>query len=145
MIDYPSMGHKVNLCNFFLHKLFYTPDLPKEILKRIVYERHLTQFYNSMEKHILNNDPYIISYLKDKFFRHTIKKTKSEEYLPFWWHMRRVKMSDRTLRRISASADVSEELLRDIQKSNMTLVRTDDPIKRKSLTMILSSHNIVFK
>ena len=25
MIDYPSMGHKVNLCNFFLHKLFYTP------------------------------------------------------------------------------------------------------------------------
>ena len=26
MIDYPSMGHKVNLCNFFLHKLFYTPE-----------------------------------------------------------------------------------------------------------------------
>ena len=27
MIDYPSMGHKVNLCNFFLHKLFYTPSV----------------------------------------------------------------------------------------------------------------------
>ena len=27
MIDYPSMGHKVNLCNFFLHKLFYTPSI----------------------------------------------------------------------------------------------------------------------
>ncbi len=29
MIDYPSMGHKVNLCNFFLHKLFYTPPITK--------------------------------------------------------------------------------------------------------------------
>ena len=50
MIDYPSMGHKVNLCNFFLHKLFYTPAQHADKEEPILMEIKLYQALHDAKK-----------------------------------------------------------------------------------------------
>ena len=97
----------------------------------------LDQFYAHMENKILEMQPIPVSYEKDKIFINTTKFQKGAIDLPFWWHLRKVPMSDDTLNALSERADISRETLLRIQNQGFTLVRTDDINKRTSLTLIL--------
>ena len=51
-------------------------------------------------------------------------------------------MSDDTLYKLNARADITFDILRKIQQEGYTLVRTLDPEKRKELTLILKQIGI---
>ena len=120
----------------------YLEKIPPEILDRILVDSHLVDFYNNMEMHILEDKPYVNFYSKDKIFTNTMKYSRSETDLPFWSHLRNVRMSDDALNRISASASIPYKILLEIQRKNFTLVRTDKPESRKKLTVILKAADI---
>lgn len=120
----------------------YLKKIPQEILKQILVENKLIDFYNYMEEYIMNNEPIPNSYSKDKIFKNTLNYSKDKTDLPFWHHIRRTRMSDETLNKLSAKADIPIDILRSIQKKNLTLVRTSDISKRKELTVILEGEGI---
>lgn len=120
----------------------YLSKIPPQILKKILVENHLDDFYNTMEKHLLEDNPYVNYYSKDTYFVNTIKYAKSKLDLPFWWHLRKVPMSADTLYKLNARADITLETLQKIQQEGYTLVRTADPEKRKELTLILQQEGI---
>ena len=51
-------------------------------------------------------------------------------------------MTDDTLYKLNARADITLETLQKIQDEGYTLVRTADPEKRKELTLILQNIDI---
>ena len=120
----------------------YLSKIPSQILEKILVENHLDDFYENMEKHLLNDAPYINYYNKDKYFVNTIKYSKSKLDLPFWWYLRKIPMTDDTLYKLNARADITLETLQKIQDEGYTLVRTADPEKRKELTLILQNIDI---
>ncbi len=122
----------------------YLSKIPIEILSKILVDKHLNDFYESMEEHILSNEPHVNFYINDTVFVNTIRFT-AEKDLPFWSHIRRVRMTDKTLKELNARADISYKTLLEIQAKNLTLVRTADALKRKKLTMILSNYGITIK
>jgi len=95
-----------------------------------------------MEEHLLNDKPYINYYDKESFFVKTMRYQKGEIDLPFWMTIRKNRMLDDTLERLSKRTDISLEALLAIQKQGYTLVRTGDPNKRKEITIILQPLNI---
>lgn len=119
-------------------KTEYLTDIPSKIL----VDNKLEQFYFKMEEHILNNDSVRINYERDKLFVNTIKYKKSGNNLPFWHHIRKVRMTDTTLNELSEHGDISRNILIQIQNQNLTLVRTGDPRKRNNLTIILGEYDI---
>lgn len=120
----------------------YLSKIPSQILEKILVANHLDDFYENMEKHLLEHEPYINYYNKDTYFVNTIKYAKNKLDLPFWWYLRNVPMTDETLYKLNARADITLETLRKIQKQGFTLVRTADPAKRKELTLILQQEDI---
>ena len=120
----------------------YLPQLPLVFLDKILVNDELDQFYAHMENKILEMQPIPLSYEKDKIFINTTKFQKGAIDLPFWWHLRKVPMSDDTLNALSERADISRETLLRIQNQGFTLVRTDDINKRTSLTLILDEQGI---
>lgn len=126
-------------------KTEYLNILPPEILNKITVDYHLNDFYENMERHLLEDRPYFNSYNTDKFFVNTIRYSQDSLDLPFWWHLRHVRMSDEMLNKLNARGDISLNVLRKIQDKGFTLVRTGDPIKRKELTMILDQEGIMLK
>ena len=120
----------------------YLSKIPPEILEKILVEKHLDDFYENMEKHLLEDNPYVNYYNKDTYFVNTIKYAKSKLDLPFWWCLRKVPMSDDTLKKLNVRADITLETLQKIQHEGYTLVRTADPEKRKELTLILQQVGI---
>lgn len=120
----------------------YLSDIPSEILEKISVDHRLDDFYENMEKHLLEDRPYHNSYSLDKFFVNTIKYSKDALDLPFWWHLRNVRMSDDTLIKLNARGDIPLEVLRKIQDKGFTLVRTADPTKRSFITIILENEGI---
>ena len=83
-----------------------------------------------------------MSYKKDTVFRTTTEIQKGEIDLPFWWHIRKTRMTDTMLEELSERADISREILRKIQEKNLTLVRTADSSKRSDLKLILENEGI---
>lgn len=120
----------------------YLTKIPSQILSKILVDNCLDDFYRKMETHILEDRPYVNYYNKDKYFINTIRYSKTNLDLPFWSHIRRVRMSDDTLYKLNAKADISLETLQKIQNKGLTLVRTADSTKRKELTIILQRENI---
>lgn len=120
----------------------YLPNIPKEILSKILVDNHLDGFYENMEEHILKDEPKINYYNSDKFFVNTIKYAKNKVDLPFWGHVRNIRMTDETLYKLNARADITLDNLRKIQSKGLTLVRTSDPKKRNNLTLILENKGI---
>lgn len=120
----------------------YLPKLPYIFLNKILVNNELDDFYNHMEDKILIISPIPVSYKKDTIFTNTIKYQKDDIDLPFWWHLRKVPMSDDTLEALSERADISRSTLLKIQEKGFTLVRTDDINKRRNLTLILEEHGI---
>lgn len=123
-------------------KTEYLVDIPLKILGKILVDNKLEDFYFQMEKYVLSHEPIKINYEKDKLFVNTIRYKEKGTKLPFWHHIRKVRMSDRTLNELSEYGDISRNVLIEIQKQNLTLVRTGDPRKRNNLTMILSQYDI---
>ena len=120
----------------------YLSEIPPQILEKILVDNHLDDFYENMEKHLLEDKPYFNYYNEDTYFVNTIKYAKSKLDLPFWWYLRKVPMSDDTLYKLNARADITFDILRKIQQEGYTLVRTPDPEKRKELTLILKQIGI---
>lgn len=123
-------------------KTEYLLDIPIKILEKILVDNRLDQFYLNMEEYVLSHEPIKINYEKDKLFVNTIKYKEKGTKLPFWHHIRKVRMSDRTLNELSEYGDISRKVLIEIQSKNLTLVRTGDPRKRNNLTMILNQYDI---
>lgn len=115
----------------------YLSEIPHQILEKILVDNHLDDFYENMEKHLLEDKPYFNYYNEDTYFVNTIKYAQNKLDLPFWWHLRKVPMTDDTLYKLNARADITFDILRKIQQEGYTLVRTSDPEKRKELTLIL--------
>lgn len=120
----------------------YLNKVPSQILEKILVNDHLDEFYKNMEKHLLEDNPYLINYDEDVYFANTIKYQKSKSDLPFWWHLRKVPMTDDTLYKLYATTDITIETLKKIQQKGFTLVRTSDPKNRKELTLILQQTGI---
>lgn len=131
----------LNILNKGLNKE-YLPKMPFEILSKILQDGKLDDFYRNMETHILQDNPHINYYSKDKIFTNTLKFKKGNIDLPFWKTVRRIRMPENTLINLSHRADISIEVLRKVQNNNLTLVRTAKPEERRELTLILSEHNI---
>lgn len=123
-------------------KTEYLSKIPIEILEKILVDDHLDDFYETMENHLLNGNHCMINYSQDKYFVNTIKYAKNNLDLPFWYHLRKVPMTDERLYRLNARADITFETLRKIQQEGFTLVRTADPQRRKELTLILQEESI---
>lgn len=123
----------------------YLNKIPIEILTRILVDSHLTEFYSDMENHILSGKAIVNTYSKDKIFVGTMKYSKNKEDLPFWDGLRNVRMQDSTLYKLHASANITIEVLKQIQEKNFTLVRTANAERRKELTIILKPINIKLK
>lgn len=120
----------------------YLSKIPHQILEKILVDNRLDDFYENMEKHLLNTEPYFNYYNEDTYFVNTIKYAQNKLDLPFWSHLRKVPMTDDTLYKLNARADITFDILRKIQQEGYTLVRTSDPEKRNKLTIILERRDI---
>ena len=122
----------------------YLPKLSGPILSRLLYDGQLKKFYSNMNNHILSDEFELSSYESDKDFLKGIsyenKQKKKTSNPPFWYCLRRKRMSDKTLKVLKETMDIEAEKLLRIQAANMTLVRTADIRKRKTLTAILGDN-----
>ena len=62
----------------------YLSEIPPQILEKILVDNHLDDFYENMEKHLLEDKPHFNYYNEDTYFVNTIKYAKSKLDLPFW-------------------------------------------------------------
>ncbi len=122
----------------------YLEKIPFVILDQILDESHqLISFFAEIEKHILENNKIVINYEKDTCFINTMKYSRSRTDLPFLQSLRKVKMPDNTLERLSETMGIDREILKKIQSEGFTIVRTDDIKKRKHLTAIIENTDIL--
>lgn len=122
----------------------YLEKIPFAILNQILDESHqLNSFFAEIEKHILENNKIVINYEKDTCFINTMKYSRSRADLPFLQSLRKVKMQDNTLERLSETMGIDREILKKIQSEGFTIVRTDDIKKRKHLTAIIENTDIL--
>lgn len=121
----------------------YLEKIPFVILEQILDEnKHLNAFFTDIEEHILNDDKIVINYERDICFINTMKYSRSRTDLPFLFSLKKVKMANDTLERLSETMGVEREILKKIQSAGFTIVRTDDVNKRKSLTAIIKNSTI---
>lgn len=131
----------LNVMNTHIRKE-YLPELPPIFLSKILVNNELDNFYEHMEEKILEITPIPLSYKKDTIFKKTTEFQKGID-LPFWWHLRKSRMTDDTLEKLSERADISRKTLLAIQEKGFTLVRTDDSDKRRNLKIILDEIGIL--
>ena len=67
-----------------------------------------------------------------------MKYNSTNNDMPFLYAIRRMRMTDTTLCSLHAIMGIDRNTLLKIQADNKTLVRTDDPERRKKLTVILN-------
>lgn len=121
----------------------YLEKIQPAILNQILDEcNHLNAFFADIEEHILNGAKRVINYERDVCFTNTMKYSRSRKDLPFMFSLRKIKMSNDMLERLSETMGVGREILEKIQSSGFTIVRTDDVNKRKSLTAIIENSEI---
>ena len=58
----------------------YLSEIPPQILEKILVDNHLDDFYENMEKHLLEDKPHFNYYNEDTYFVNTIKYAKSKGY-----------------------------------------------------------------
>ena len=123
----------------------YLHKIPSEILNRILVDNELNSFFDNLESFILNNEPIPGLYSREKIFTNTMAYSSKREDLPFWKGIRHVRMSDKTLKRLSVTSNIDYDTLLKIQSKNLTLVKTRYPKERKYITFILKSVGIDLK
>lgn len=105
-------------------------------------DKKLDDFFCSIDNHILYSHYTVINYSHDIYFKNTMKFNKNRSDLPFLYTIRKERMSDNTLNKLYETMGIDRQILVKIQNENLTLVRTADPLKRKSLTAILEGTEI---
>ena len=121
----------------------YLKKIPSDILEKLLDDnKHLNAFFEDIEEHILNNEKTVVNYKKDTCFTNTMKYSRSRKDLPFLYSLRKVKMSNDTLERLSETMSIDRSVLKNIQSQGLTVVRTDDVDKRKSLVAIIKGYTI---
>ncbi|MBF0785376.1 hypothetical protein E4T80_07875 [Muribacter muris] len=117
----------------------YLEKIPMIILEKILdKDNTLTAFFRRINEHIMNNNGNVINYNKDVYFMNTIKfANKSRKDLPFFHHLRKTPMSDSSLELLYQTMGITRDILRKIQSSGYTIVRTGDISKRAVLTTAL--------
>ncbi len=123
----------------------YLPEIDKSILMKILKDNKLDEFFEVMEHHLLNGEFVTVHYFKDTCYKNTFKCNNPQEDLPFWWHLKKVRMAKKTLLKLFARTDISLGTLQEIQKRGYTLVRTSDPNLRAKITIILEQIGITLK
>ncbi|WP_426952520.1 hypothetical protein [Bacillus mycoides] len=111
----------------------YLENVPKGILEDILVDDQLSVFYEEVGKAI-REIPYVMcNYEKDGYFKNTRKYQKEDEdtIKSFFYHLRKVPMSDERLEDLHAHLNISKERLRGVQKLGFNVVTTNDPVKRK--------------
>lgn len=122
----------------------YLEKIPSTILNQILDDdHHLNAFFGDIEKHILKDNKIVINYERDTRFTNTMRYSKSRTDLPFLYSLRKVKMTNDTLERLSETMGIDREILEKIQSEGFTIVRTDDSKKRKYLTAIIKNTSIL--
>ena len=104
--------------------------------------QRLCEFFIKVENFILKNDCYITSYKKDSIFKNTMKyavNSKSRKDLPFLQGCRHAKMTDSTYYRLQNTFGIEQNVLDKIRDKNLTLVRTSDINRRKTLIFVLEN------
>lgn len=118
----------------------YLKKIPSVILNRILDKHNrLEAFFVDIEKHILDDDKMVINYETDVCFTNTMRYSRSRTDLPFLYSLRKAKMSNDTMERLSETVGIERDILKKIQSAGFTIVRTDDVNKRKSLTAIIEN------
>lgn len=128
------------------NKKFFLKDCPNAILHQIrLHKINLDSFYADMREHIeyyitksKNQQVNLKCDYNDECFRESLGKSKSEHYItPFLHHIRNTKMSKEQFTRLKDELSIDKETLKKLQKNGKTIVTTNDPLKRKTLTMVL--------
>jgi hypothetical protein len=121
----------------------YLNKIPQSILENILVDNKLNDFFQKMAEKISQEKPRVNLYQNDKLFTLTVKSNKARtKLLPFWLGVRHTRMSNDTLRKLSETADIDEQVLHQIQDKGLTLVRTEQANRRKDLTLILGKQKI---
>lgn len=122
----------------------FLAEIPSDILEKILNsEYQLDDFFSAIEAHILFGNFIVINYQKDIMFVNTMKySNENRKDLPFLMTIKKTRMQDKTLYNLSQTMGIDEGILRKIQNENMTLVRTDNPDRRKKLIAILQGTKI---
>lgn len=132
---------------YFAYKnIFFLKDCPGAILCQIMSsERKLNLFCKNMRERIEN---YIAKSknqqinlkcdYSDECFRESLGKSKNNICItPFLHHIRNTKMSKEQFIRLKDELIIDKETLIKLQREGKTIVTTNDPLKRKTLTMVL--------
>lgn len=130
----------LNIDNLIL-KNPYLNDIPKEILRQILDNGNLKDFYNNMREHIIHDNIQESNY-EDYEFRNGLKSNKNEDKNPFLSHLRKKTMSENQFDFLNTKFNISKYILQRIKAKGYTIVTTADFSKRKSLTLILSKYDI---
>lgn len=120
----------------------YLAKIPANILEQILDENNmLDSFFANIEEHIISKKSRWINYNNDEIFSRTLSNTlrdsKGRKDLPFLLTLKKTPMSDKMFNTLRETMGIDEEILRKIQEHGRTIVRTDDPTRRKKLTIIL--------
>lgn len=136
----------IDIRYFEFKNIFFLKDCPSAILYQIMSpERKLNLFCKNMREHIeeyitksKNQQINLKCDYGDECFREALEKSKNKHYItPFLHHIRNTKMSNEQFTRLKDEISIDKETLKKLQKNGRTIVTTNDPLKRKTLTMIL--------
>lgn len=119
----------------------YLNDVPKEILRQILDNGSLKDFYDNMREHMIHDDIQKSDY-EDYEFRNGLKSNKNNDKNPFLSHLRKAPMSENHLNFLNTQFNISKYILQRIRAKGYTMVTTADVSKRKSLTLILNDCDI---
>ena len=124
----------------------YLEKIPPAILNQILDEgHHLNDFFENIERHILESNKIVINYEKDTCFTNTMRYSRTRKDLPFLQSLRKVRMKDDTLERLLETMGIDRKILEKIQSEGFTIVRTDDIKKRKHLTAVIRNAGILIE
>lgn len=127
--EYDKLNPSLSMILVYEKEYYYTSlnvkntNVTKEYLEKIlscILERILNKdnkldnFFNSIDKCILDNKCNVINYIKDNFFTNTMKFNRSCSNLPFLYAIRKVRMSDKTLCKLYETMGIDGETLRKI-------------------------------
>ncbi|MCR6572962.1 hypothetical protein [Campylobacter insulaenigrae] len=119
----------------------YLNDVPKEILKQILDNGNLKDFYDNMREHMIHDDVQKSNY-EDYEFKNGLKFNKNNDKNPFFLCLRKTPMSENHLNFLNTQFNISKYILQKIRAKGYTIVTTADFSKRKSLTLILNECDI---
>ncbi len=129
-----------------INKKPYLKECPKSILRKLCSsEGKLDLFDKDMREHIryyLTKSKEQQINLKceysDESFQKALEKSKNKQYnTPFLHHIRSATMSKEHFIKLGYKLNISKEVLMGLQQQGRTIVTTNDPSKRRKLTIIL--------